>query len=170
MSRNTHALAVVFLCGLLMGCVPLPRKTVARYGVEGRLTDAATGEPIAKSRVFVLVDSQEFNKRTNRRGEFRVAPQMHHFWTWLGGPWWPDATRATVDITFDNYAPYHRTFIVRSEAPDVPVPPDHDQLKGVYITLGDVEMRGREQGGAANRGQPVGSQTNRTSAAAGPGG
>ena len=92
MSRNSHILAVVVFGVLVVGCVPLPKKTVVRYGIEGRLTDARSGEPIAKRPVCVVVDGQEYNRKTNRRGEFKLAPDMHHFWTWLGGPWWPDAT------------------------------------------------------------------------------
>jgi len=136
---------------LVVGCVPVPKKTVARYGVEGRLTDAVSGEPITKSPFCVVVEGKAFSKETNRRGEFKLAPKMHHFWTWLGGPWLPEATRANVLITFDGYAPYQRTFVVRTEYPDVPVPPDLDRLKGCYITLGDIQMRRREQDGAANR-------------------
>ena len=167
MSRSFHVLAVVALCGLVVGCVPLPKKTVARYGVEGRLTDAASGEPIAKSHVYVVVDGQKFERKTDRRGEFKLTPEMHHFWTWLGGPWWPDATRATVEIAFDGYASYHRIFVVRTESPDAPVPPDQSRLRGAYISLGDIGMKRREPDGSANRGQPIGSETIRTSSAAG---
>jgi hypothetical protein len=161
MNRNTHILVVAGLCGMLVGCIPLPRKTVARYGVEGRLTDAATGEPIAKRHVSVKVDGQKFDKKTNRQGEFKAPPDMYHFWTWLGGPWWPDATRATVEITFVGYAPYHRTFVVKTETPDVPLPPDYIVLNGNYITLGEIGMKRREQDGTA-RSQTIGSGTNQT--------
>ncbi len=145
MSRSTCLLVVIVLCGIAVGCIPVPKKTVAHYGVEGRLTDAATGAPIAKSRVSIWVDGQEFKKKTNPRWEFKVAFDMHHFCTWLGGPWWADATRAAVDIAIDGYTPYQRTFVVRSESLDVPLPPDQGRLKESFVMLGEIEMKRREQ-------------------------
>jgi len=132
--------------------------------VQGRLTDAASGVPIGKSRVSIVVDGRKFDRKTNRRGEFKVVPEMHHFWTWLGGPMWMNATRASVEIALDNYAPYQSAFIVRSESAEVPVPPDQDRLDGSYIVLGNIEMKKREPDGA---GQPIRSGTNRMSSAAG---
>ena len=169
MERKAQIVTVIGLCGLMAGCIPVPKKSVAHYGVEGRLTDASNGEPIAKARVSVAVDGREFSKTTNRSGEFKVAPEMHHFWTWLGGPMWMDATRSTVNIASDGYVSYHKTLVVRSESADVPVPPDQDQLKGNYIALGNVGMKKREQDGAANRSQPARAETNQASAAAGSG-
>ena len=154
------------LCGLAAGCVPIPKQSVVRYGVQGRLMDAATGAPIARSHATLTVDGQEFDRKTNRRGEFKVSPDLHHFWTWLGGPMWMNATRATVDIAFDEYRPYHKTFVVRTESLDVPVPPDQDRLSGNYITIGDIEMKKRQPDGAANGRQPFRSVTNPTSSAA----
>ena len=166
MSRNAYIVTVVALCGLMMGCIPVPKKSVVRYGVEGRVADAASGQPIAKARISVAVDGREFSKKTNREGAFKVAPEMHHFWTWLGGPMWMDATRATVQISVAGYAPYDRTFIVRSEGLDAPVP-DKDRLEGSYLLLDEIGMKKGEPGGAADGGQPSSSETRRGSEAAG---
>ena len=166
MSRSGRILVVVALCGLAAGCVPIPKQSVVRYGVQGRLTDATSGMPIAKSHVSIMVDGQGFDRKTNRRGEFKVRPEMHHFWTWLGGPMWMNATRATVDIASDDYGPYHRTFLVRTESLDVPVPPDQDRLSGNYLIIGDIEMQKRQPDGAANGRQPARSETNPTPSAA----
>ena len=48
------------------------------------------------------------------------------------------------------------------------LPPMHSTA--TYVQSGLISSYASEPGGAANRGQPVGSATNRTSAAAGPGG
>ena len=144
MSRTFYILTVVTLCGLAAGCVPLPKKSVVHYGMEGRLTDADSGLPISKTNLSVIVDGREFKAKTNRRGQFKVAPEMQHFWTWLGGPMWMDATRATVEISLAGWDPYQRTFIVQSESAEAPVPPDHDRLHRSYIALGSIELKKRE--------------------------
>jgi hypothetical protein len=169
MSHNPCTLAVVAFCGLAVGCVPIPKKSVAHYGVEGRLTEAATGAPMRKAHASIVVDGRELNRKTNGQGEFKVSPEMHHFWTWLGGPMWGDAKRATVEITLVGCAPYHRTFVVQSESFDIPVAPDQDRLKGSYVMLGDIEMKQREPSGASNGSQPIRSEANSTSSAAGSG-
>src|SRR5262249_281264 len=74
------------------GCIPVVRTSIAHYGVEGRLVDSETGEPLSKRRVEVTVDSHKYLKATNRRGEFRIHPSRHRYWAWLiGGPYWMDA-------------------------------------------------------------------------------
>jgi hypothetical protein len=167
MSRCVRVLAVVAVCAMAVGCVPIREKAVVHYGVRGRLLDASTGEPVAKTRVSVLVDGRNFDRKTSGRGEFKVSPEMHHFWTWLGGPVWMNATGANVEIALEGYSAYRKAFVVRSPSPDVPVPPDQDRLDGSYIALRDIEMKKREQDGAANRSQPFRIQTNRASLAAG---
>ena len=79
---------------------------------------------------------------------------------------WANATKATVDIALDGYAPYSRTFVVRTESPNVPVPPDQDRLEGIYVMLGDIKMKKREQDGSANKSPLIRSETNQTSSAA----
>jgi hypothetical protein len=106
--------------------------------------------PLGKSHVSVVVDGREFDRKTNRRGEFSVAPDMHHFWTWLGGPIWMDATNATVGISMIDYTAYQSTFAVLSMDPDVPVAPDRDRLQGSYIMLGDILMKKREPDSGGN--------------------
>src|SRR5690349_3405864 len=66
MSRSSRILAVVALCGLTVGCVPIPKKSVVHYGVEGRLTDGASGTAIPKDRISIVVDGREFSRKTNR--------------------------------------------------------------------------------------------------------
>ncbi len=137
--RSAPVLALVALCVAAVGCIPVPKKTVARYGVEGRLTDSASRAPIGSRHVSIAVDGARFDRKTNRRGEFRVKPRFHRFWTWLGGPMWMSATRVTVEISLDGRVPYRRTFSVSME-PDMLVPPDRDRLKGNYVALGDIEL------------------------------
>ena len=122
--------------------------------------------PVARHHVVVTVDDKQFEKKTNPKGEFKTAPESHHFFTWLGGPMRMNATRATIDIVFDGYVPYHRVLIVRTESPDMPLPPDKDRLSGRFIILGDIEMRKRQQDGAANESRPIRLETNQTSASA----
>jgi hypothetical protein len=132
-------LAVAALCGLVTGCVPIPTKSVVHYGVQGRLVEAGSGVDIARTNLRVTVDGRQHRTRSNRRGEFTVAPEMHHYWTWLGGPVWANATGATVDTAVDGYAPYHRTLTVVSENPAAPVAPDASRLRGHFICLGVIE-------------------------------
>lgn len=167
MSPSAFILALVVLCGLAVGCVPLPKNSVVHYGVRGRLTDAASGLPIGKSHVSIVVDERKFDRTTNGRGEFKVVPEMHHFWTWLGGPMWMNATRASVEISLSDYAPYQSAFTVGRERAEGPAPPDQDRLDGSYIVLGDIQMKRREPNGAANWSQPIRSETNRASSPAG---
>jgi hypothetical protein len=49
MSSSAHMLALlVAISGLAAGCIPVIRTSVIRYGVEAKLVDAKTAEPIAK--------------------------------------------------------------------------------------------------------------------------
>jgi hypothetical protein len=156
MSHNAHTFAAFALCGLAVGCVPLPKKTVAHYGVQGRLLDAASRAPIEKVHTTIAVDGREFERKTNHQGEFTVSPEWQHFWTWLGGPWWPSARAATVDIAIDGYTPHHEDLKVEAATP-----------RSGYMLLGDIEMNKRQPDAAANGSQPIRSETNRTSSAAG---
>ena len=131
MSRTSFILVLLAIPWLVSGCVPIPKKAVVRYGVQGILVDAATGATLAKNHVFVTSDGNQFKAKTNGKGEFKVRPEMHHFWTWLGGPMWRDATRVTVDISLDGYIPYRKTFIVKTESPEAQVPSDQACLFGV---------------------------------------
>ncbi len=73
MSRNAHVLALlVATSGLAAGCIPVVRTSVVRYGVEAKLVDANTAEPIAKRRVQVTVDGQERIKKADRSGALEI--------------------------------------------------------------------------------------------------
>jgi hypothetical protein len=54
-----------------------------------------------------------------------------------------DATRVTVEISLDNYLPYQRTFIVRTESAHTSVPEDEARLSGHYVNLGAIDMNKR---------------------------
>ena len=165
MSRSPYNVVVVTVCGLMIGCVPFPKTSVVHFGVEGRLVDASSSRPLGKTAISVFVDNRQFSKKTNRNGEFKFAPEMHHFWTWLGGPMLMDATRAKVQISAAGYSAYERTFIVRRESLDAAIPDGH-RLSGNYVLLGNVAMNEREPASGANGRQPFNSETNRMSAAA----
>ncbi len=148
-------LALVALCVVAVGCVPCPAKSMVHYGVEGQLRDAASGMPIGRRHVFVVVDGRKFDRTTNRRGEFKVAPEMRHFWTWLGGPWCMDAPGATLEISLDDYALYQRTFVVRSTTFDAPVTPDQRLVRGRCLMLGDIIMKKRDPEGSGKGSPPT---------------
>ncbi len=143
MVRAAQMLVAASLCSFSVGCVPILKKHIVHYGVQGKLTDVATGLSIGKTNASIVVDRREFNRKTNHGGEFKVPPETHYFWTWLGGPWRMDATNAVIEISLHGYEPYGWTFTVRSPSSEVPVPPDKDWLCGSYIVLGDVEMKKR---------------------------
>ena len=159
MKASAQVLPVFFLCAVAVGCIPIPAKTVARYGVQARLVDATNGVPLAKVFLSVSIDGHECNRKTNRDGEFRVPPDWQHFWTWLGGPWRSSTNSATVDIASPGYVSYHEMIVAEPSS-----------RQDGYIMLGDIDMKRRQPYGAANRSQPVGSETNRTPSAAGSGG
>jgi hypothetical protein len=116
------------------------------------------------------VDSREHTEKTNKRGEFQVPPERHHYWAWLmGGPFYPNPFRACIEIRSASYAPYSRESILVPESLDSPAP-DKSRLADGCINLGDVAMKKRQPDGAANRNQTVGSETNQASSAAGSGG
>ncbi len=167
MSSSAPIFVLAAICGFAVGCVPIQKKSIVHYGVQGRLTNAASGAPLERSHISIVVDGREFDRKTNHRGEFKVAPEMHHFWTWLGGPMWMDATRATVEISLQGCTPYHRTFMLRSEGIEVPVALDQDRLEGGYVLLGDIEIKKREPDGTANGSQPFCSETNSALSSAG---
>ena len=140
-AANLWALCAAFALSVCAtGCVPIPKKSVIHYGVQGRLTDAVSGKPIGKSHLVIIVDGRAFDRKTNSRGQFRVPPEMHPFWTWLGGPMWLDATRTTAEISLHGRTRFQKTFIVREERPYTIAPPDVDQLQGGYVMLGDVAV------------------------------
>ncbi len=171
MKRNAHTLALfLVLAGLATGCVPVVRTSIVHYGVAGRLVDADTGEPLARQQVQVVVDFREHTEKTNKRGEFQVPPKRLRYWAWLmGGPFYPNPFRASIEIRSASHDPYTRESIVVPESLDSPAP-DKSRLADGCINLGDVAMKKRQPDGAANGSQPIRSETNRRSSAAGSGG
>ncbi len=160
MSSSAHLLALlVATSGLAAGCIPVVRTSVVRYGVEAKLVDAKTAEPMAKQRVQVTVDGREHAKKTDRSGAFKIAPQRHHYWAWLmGGPYWVPPRGASIQVTAEGYTSYQRDWAAWPRAePEL----DQDRLKDGYINLGSIEMKRRQPDGAASRSQPIRSETNR---------
>jgi hypothetical protein len=147
MKRNLLVYSFLGLCMLTVGCVPLPTNSVVHYGVRARVVDAESRMPVARRHVIVTVDNCRFDRKTNQNGEFEIAPEVHSYFTWLGGPMWMNATRARVEIEFDGYVPYHRVLVVRSESLDMALPPDKDRLSGRFIVLGDIEIKKRHVDG-----------------------
>ena len=169
MNHSAHMFALlVATSGLVAGCIPVVRTSVVHYGVEAKLVDAETAEPIAKQRIKVTVDGQEHGKKTDRSGTFKISPDRHHYWAWLmGGPHWAPPRCASIQVTMEGYTPYQREWAAWPQAePGL----DQDRLREGYVNLGRIEMGKRQPDGAANRSQPVGPDTNRTPSAAGSGG
>lgn len=157
-------LLLLSVASLATSCVPVLRTSVVRYGVEGRLLDADTSEPMTKRRVHVTVDGQDHVKKTNRSGAFKIPPDRHYYWAWLmGGPYWAPPRGACIGLATDRYTPYQwESAVWPQETPGL----DQKRLGDGYIDLGNIEMKRRQPVGPANGRQPSRSEANRTSTAA----
>ena len=76
MSRTTIILLLLAVCGLASGCVPIPKKSVVRYGVQGSLEDSGTATPLAKSQVVVTFGTNIV--RIEEKMTFRSVSPGHY--------------------------------------------------------------------------------------------
>lgn len=98
-------LGVTIACS---GCIGLTHYTaVSHLGLEARLVDAGTRQPLTNTRVHVFVDGQNDNVRTDSAGSINVLPETEGHWTWLGGPiyrrWWKPGDAIVYEIEVPAY-------------------------------------------------------------------
>lgn len=151
------------LLGLfLMGCAPSPAsKAEHKKGVLDAISKAG-GES------NVLNESRVLFARLSHQTNDVLWPvrEREHFEGFSGITNLGDVFRYEPSQPDRVYIRVHNshfdTYFILLVNPDLPQPPDFERIAG---NVGFIEP-----GGAANRGQPVSSETNRTSPAAGHGG
>jgi len=118
-------------------CYPLPSPmySVSRYGLDATLVDAASGEPLRRREVSIVIDRARFDRRTSNAGKIRVSALKNRYWTWLGGPAWASVASADVEIRSDGFEPAR---IESARFDEAPLP-----MQDGRIQAGRVRMKSR---------------------------
>jgi hypothetical protein len=110
--KTIFQIILLAACLAFSGCIGLQHmNAIVHYGVNGRLLDADTQNPITNTAVNISVDGRNRDLKTNRDGYFAVPPETNGYWTWLGGPIYKNAEEAKCEIRVSEYATFKTTFV-----------------------------------------------------------
>jgi hypothetical protein len=149
---------------ILVGCGPPPAVPKAKHVQQIQQVVAAVGV------TNIISESRTLFTRLSHETNLAAVPDYMAGSRYFAGL---SALTNLGDVfTYESYQPdriririhnsHFDTYFIALLNPDMPDPAGFERIAG---NVGFIEP-----GGAANRGQPVGSETNRTSSAAGPGG
>lgn len=127
------------LCGIicaLTGCSPA--YTVSRYGVQARLIDADTKQPLDRVKTRIVIDRQEFPRTSGRDGLVAVRPDLEWHISWLGGPALISRAAANIGLAAEGYR--EKSFSWGNYRPSGDFP--FTEERGV-VDLGTVELQKR---------------------------
>lgn len=121
----------------VVSCYPLPSPThsISRYGLDATLVDAASGQPLRRKHVSLVIDGYQFEQRTSYNGNVSVSAAKSRYWTWLGGPAQASTPHAKISIGTNGYK---SAMIEWSTSDDPPL-----LVKGDRIQAGNITMKKR---------------------------